>query len=305
MSENRKNLAVIGCGPALGFHVAKRFAQEGYNVGMLSNMPEQLEEFAKELRTMGVEAYTYPADITDRVALKAALEKMEADMGQIDVVEYSPLAPMFGLVDVFDLTPENTQYYIDQQLYGSIEVANFFMPKMRERKDGAILITTGATAHFPMASHANGAVSQSALVQYINMLHERAEMDGVYVGTICIGAAKDDVFLANKYYEMVQERNICEYMYGNIKPTIAYQWYVNRGFGAAFPPMFTKEPMAPKGEEERDRLILALYDVAACNIVVEQFIGKKEAEVALAFAKEIAAKYGADFDKPYWGANGE
>lgn len=49
MSENRKNLAVIGCGPALGFHVAKRFAQEGYNVGMLSNMPEQLEEFAKEI----------------------------------------------------------------------------------------------------------------------------------------------------------------------------------------------------------------------------------------------------------------
>lgn len=300
-----KNLAVIGCGPALGFHVAKRFALEGYHVGMISNMPDQLNEFVKELEAIGVKAYAYPADVTDRNALIGALEKMEATMGDIDIVEYSPLAPMFDLVDVFDLTPENAQPYIDQQLYGAITVANYFMPKMRARKSGCYLVTTGATAHMPMASHANGAVSQSALCHYLNMLHERCEQDNVYVGSICIGAPKDDVFLADKYWEMCQTKGACEYMYGNTKPVEAYQWYVNRGYGAAYPPMFTQEPPAPKNENERDRLVLALYDVYVSADILDQVIAQGEGQKSKDYVSSIAAKHGADFDAPYWGAKGE
>jgi len=300
-----KNLAVIGCGPALGFHVAKRFAAEGYNVGMISNIPDQLNGFVKELEGMGVKAYAFPADVTDFAALKKALEDMDAVMGQIDVVEYSPLAPMFDLVDVFDMTPENTQPYIDQQLYGAITVANHYMPQMRERRDGCFLVTTGATAHFPMASHANGAASQSALCHYLNMLHERSEQYGVYVGSICIGAPKDDPWLANKYWEMCQEKGACEFLYGNLNPTIAYQYYVNRGFGLAYPPSFTSEPPAPKNEEERDRLVLALYDTFVCAPILDEVIEAGAGAKSIEFSKNIAAKYGADFNAPYWGAKGE
>lgn len=304
--SNAKNLAVIGCGPALGFHVAKRFAKEGYNVGMVSNMPEQLNEFVTELETMGVKAFAFPADITNRTELLSVLKKMDEAMGEIDVVEFSPLAPMFDLVDVLDMTPENTQYYMDQQLYGAVAVANHYIPQMRERKDGCFLVTTGATAYMPMASHANGAVSQSALCSYTKMLFDKCEMDNVYVGSICIGAPKDDVFLANKYWEMCQERKECEYMYGNIKPTIAYQYYVNRGFGMSYPPMFTKEPYEPKTEEDKDRLILALWNAyISADSVVALVLSKEQAEQSKVFAKEVAAKYGADFDAPYWGAKGE
>ena len=177
---------------------------------------------------------------------------------------------------------------------------------MRERKDGCFLVTTGATAYMPMASHANGAVSQSALCSYIKMLYDKCDMDNVYVGSICIGAPKDDVFLADKYWQMCQERNECEYIYGNIKPTIAYQYYVNRGFGMAYPPMFIKEPITPKTKEDRDRLVLALWNAhISADSVVALVLSKEQAEQSKEFTLKEAAKYGAKFDEPYWGAKGE
>ena len=232
--------------------------------------------------------------------LELTMQELEQIEGMDGGVAEQFLAAMMLAKKIYSAPPKQNIAFISPA-----SVAAHYMPQMRERRDGCFLVTTGATAHFPMASHANGAASQSALCHYLNMLHERSEQYGVYVGSICIGAPKDDPWLANKYWEMCQEKGACEFLYGNLNPTIAYQYYVNRGFGLAYPPSFTSEPPAPKNEEERDRLVLALYDTFVCAPILDEVIEAGAGAKSIEFSKNIAAKYGADFNAPYWGAKGE
>ncbi len=301
MSQKQKTIAIVGCGPNLGMAVARRFGKEGYQIGMISFMPEELETFVKELEGMGIKAAAFPADITKRDELIAALTKLRAEMGPIDIVEYSPLAPMFELVDVLDINPENTQYYIEQQLYGAMTVVNEVLPEMLARGEGSILVTTGATAIIPMSSHANGAVSQCAVRHYIYLLNDRLQDKGIYVGTLCIAAAKDDTYLANLYWDMNLKRDRVEEIYGNIKPVAAYQSYVNRGYADTYPPKFTKEPPEPRNEEERNKLLVALYFCHISAGILDEVIAKGETEKSIKFIEPIVLKYGGDLTKEYFG----
>ena len=80
-----KIVVITGAGAGVGRATATEFARNGCDVALLSRDPERLEHAAAELRRYGVRALPVPTDVANYQAVEAAAERVESELGPIDV----------------------------------------------------------------------------------------------------------------------------------------------------------------------------------------------------------------------------
>nr|WP_246299045.1 SDR family oxidoreductase [Nocardioides panaciterrulae] len=83
---------VVGAGPGLGGAVARRFARDGYAVGLVGRDAARVAELAAELRAAGSAAESAIVDITDVAAATEAVTGLGQRLGSIDVLHFNPSA---------------------------------------------------------------------------------------------------------------------------------------------------------------------------------------------------------------------
>ncbi|MFW8745672.1 SDR family NAD(P)-dependent oxidoreductase, partial [Mesorhizobium japonicum] len=83
-------IAIVGAGRGLGLAIARTFGAEGFDVALISRNGDKLDGLVADLAADGITAAGFPADVLDRVGLRAALAAAKEHFGGIDVLEYSP-----------------------------------------------------------------------------------------------------------------------------------------------------------------------------------------------------------------------
>lgn len=178
-------IAIVGAGPGLGASIAKVFGSHGYDVALISRNKDNLDALVAQLTEAGVTAAGFPADVTDRASLTAALDGAVARFGTIDVLEYSPYG---GLTQVTpaEVTVDNLQPQMDHHLYGAVTAVNAVLPAMLRAGTGTLLLTTGGGAinPYPMLATVNAA--QAAQRNWALNLHGALADKGVYVANVAI-----------------------------------------------------------------------------------------------------------------------
>ena len=163
-------IAIIGAGPGLGQAAARRFGAEGFSVCLISRNQNNVNERAAELTSMGITARGYAADVRDPQALRAALDAAAADLGTIEVLQYSP-APakdMRGLIKpVLETTAEDLVGPVEQSVYGSATAVQQVLPGLYELGHGTIIYVSGGNA-------------------YARMLHDALVPKGIHVAQVII-----------------------------------------------------------------------------------------------------------------------
>lgn len=206
-------IAIIGAGSGLGAAVARRFAQEGFAVALISRTRDRVEAVAGMLREEGIEARSYIANVRDHDALRAALDDAAADLGPIDVLQYSPLPAKEFMRPVLETTVDDLQPAIEFSVYGPLVAVHHVMQHMRFRGGGTILLVNGGSAVRPVAKFAGTSIAfhgESALGQ---MLHDALADDNIHVGQLIVPGSiieghprKDPQVLAERLWKMHQER---------------------------------------------------------------------------------------------------
>lgn len=212
-------IAVVGAGPQLGHAIGRRFAAAGYDVALIARTREKLEPVAASLAAEGVRAEVFPADVTDRPALHAALDAVAERLGPIDVLEYYPAptpadlrsAPIVGALD---LTVEAVLAQLDLYLLGGVAAIQHVLPGMLERGSGTILVTSGAGSGPLIAPHvANIQVATGGLRNYLLNLHAALAGTGVYAAHVAIaafigqgGPVSQPAAIADAYWRLHHER---------------------------------------------------------------------------------------------------
>ena len=77
---------VTGASSGIGEATALRFAQLGASVALLARRGERLDILEDRIRAAGGTALAIPTDVTDRAAVLAAAERIEQELGQVDLV---------------------------------------------------------------------------------------------------------------------------------------------------------------------------------------------------------------------------
>lgn len=186
-----KSIAVFGAGPGLGHAVARRYAQDGYEVVLVARRRQPLDLLAQELTQAGTKTHVIIADLADTDAVPALAEQIRAAIGGLDALYYAP-TPEEGFFPAADLTPERAQAFMPLVFYTMVALVQEFLPHMLDHGDGAILTAQGASTVHGLPNMSGPGPAQAAQRNYLQSLQTEVADKGVYVGMLYVGAIIED-----------------------------------------------------------------------------------------------------------------
>jgi len=185
-------IALVAAGGRLGLSLGRIFGGHGFDVALIARSNERLGELAEKLATEGVKTAGFPADVTDRSALVAALDSAAGRFGAIDVLHYA--APAAGSSEAvrstgaLNVTVDNLTPQIESICYGAITATRAVLPAMLAAGTGTLLFTTGASSVTPAPVFVSTGMAGAALRKWVLTLNAALADKGVYAGHVAIGA---------------------------------------------------------------------------------------------------------------------
>ena len=138
-----KTAIISGVGPGLGASLARKFAKEGWAVGLLARSSDYIESLAQELNEHGANALAISTDITQSNQVADCFAKIRKQLGSVDVlVNHAGNAVWKTFAD---LTPQEFEQSWRVCALGSFLCSQHAVPDMLARGSGTILFT-GATS---------------------------------------------------------------------------------------------------------------------------------------------------------------
>jgi NAD(P)-dependent dehydrogenase (short-subunit alcohol dehydrogenase family) len=212
-------IALVAAGGRLGFSLGKVFGGHGFDVALIARSQERLDQLTGKLAAEGITAAGFPADVTDRPALAAALDSAAARFGAIGVLHYS--SPGAGTTQALrstgplDVTVDNLLPQIESTCYGAITATRTVLPAMLDAGTGTLLYTTGASSVTPAPVFVSAGMAGAALRKWAITLNRALGGRGVYAGHVAIGTwiagtpgapagtpAKDPDDIARLYWDL-------------------------------------------------------------------------------------------------------
>ncbi|MCS7475306.1 SDR family NAD(P)-dependent oxidoreductase [Umezawaea endophytica] len=217
-----KTLIVVGAGPGLGMGVARAFGRHGFRVGLIARDETRLRGLVQELADHGVTAAAFTADIRDLTSLTTALDAARAELGPVDVLEYSP-SPTGGITGAAATTVESASAQFELNVLGAITAVRHALPDMRARGDGTILLTTGVSSTVPTPFLANVGLAMAALRTWAHTLHAELRPEGIHVAAVTIatgivpgGGEVDPDAIGARYHDLHLRRDRAEEVVGDV-----------------------------------------------------------------------------------------
>ena len=173
-------VVITGASAGVGRAVARRFARDGATIGLIARGQERLEATAQDVRQAGGRALVLPCDVSDADAVEAAAERMEREMGDIDIWINAAMVTM--LAPFHRVKPEEFRRITDVTYLGCVHGTLAALRRMRERNRGHIVQVGSALAYrsIPLQSAYCGA--KHAIVGFTDsirceLIHDASEVE--------------------------------------------------------------------------------------------------------------------------------
>jgi gluconate 5-dehydrogenase len=132
-----KRALITGSGQGLGLTMARGLATAGAEVIINDINHDRATAAAHELRLSGLSAYPLAFDVTDQAAVRIALEKGLAEIGQIDILINNAGIHRYGSLESLSLTDWNR--VLDTNLTGAFITTQVVAAAMIKRQYGKII----------------------------------------------------------------------------------------------------------------------------------------------------------------------
>lgn len=138
-------VVVTGASAGLGRAIAQRFADTGARIGLIARGHERLEAARKDIESRGGAAITLPLDVADAAAIEEAAERVERELGPIDIWVNNAMTSVFS--PVIEMQPEEYRRVTEVNYLGFVYGTLAALKRMRPRNRGAIIQVGSALAH--------------------------------------------------------------------------------------------------------------------------------------------------------------
>lgn len=140
-------VVVTGASAGVGRAVVEEFARNGFDIALLARDPVRLETAASEVRGLGGGGcvLAIPTDVADSQAVDAAADRVERELGPIDVWVNVAMATVFAPVSALDAAEfqRGTAVTYLGQVHGTMAA----LRHMRLRNRGSIVCVGSALAY--------------------------------------------------------------------------------------------------------------------------------------------------------------
>ncbi len=178
---------VTGGASGMGLAIAHRLAAQGHRVAILDLDGDAAERAATDVRATGAQAISAGVDVADRAAVDAALERVRAELGPVDIMVTS--AGLDGFAKFIDLTSEQWDRMIAVNLTGTFHCLQAAVPDMLAGNWGRIVTISSSSAQSPGArGMAHYVASKGGVIGLTKALAAELGSHGITVNTIPPGA---------------------------------------------------------------------------------------------------------------------
>jgi len=169
----RKIAVVTGGSAGIGRATVREFTRAGYDIAVLARGQAGLDGAAAEVTDAGGRCLPIPVDVADEAAVEAATDRIESELGPIDV--WVNVAFAGSLAFFWDTSPQEYRRMTDVTYYGQVNGTRAALRVMRPRDRGAIVNVSSAMAYrsIPLqsaycgAKHAVKGLTESVITELL------------------------------------------------------------------------------------------------------------------------------------------
>lgn len=182
-----KIVLVTGAGRGIGKRLAIGFATKGAKIGLTARSKPELELTQLEIEHSGGTAMRLRADVGNYAQVKAAVDRLRTQLGDVDVVVCA--AGVQGPIGPFwECSPKLWAAAVETNLLGVMNTCRAVLPRMIERRRGKILVMGGDGSMRPRPNFTSYAAAKAGLVRFVETLAEEVRDHNIQVNCMGPGA---------------------------------------------------------------------------------------------------------------------
>jgi NAD(P)-dependent dehydrogenase (short-subunit alcohol dehydrogenase family) len=140
-----KVVVVTGASAGVGRAIVRRFAKEGADVALIARGIDGLEGAQREVAAEGGRGLVLPLDVSDAASVEDAAERIERELGPIDVWVNDAMVSVFAPIS--ETTPEEFERVTKVTYLGYVYGTLAAMKRMKPRNHGSIVQIGSALAY--------------------------------------------------------------------------------------------------------------------------------------------------------------
>lgn len=181
-----KRALVMGSTRGMGQGIAARLAAEGAHVAVCGRKLVDAEASATDMQN----SRAYALDLSDQASIDALIASINADFGGLDIIVCNGGGPPPG--NIADVAAETWAAQFQAMFINQLSIVNTFLPGMRERKWGRILVVSSSGIVQPIPNLGISNAIRASQVGWAKTLSSEVAPDGVTVNTVAPGRIHTD-----------------------------------------------------------------------------------------------------------------
>ncbi len=185
---NGKVVMITGASSGIGRELAVELARRGAKLGLVARRAAALDEVVAEIEAVGSKALALPGDVQDSTSIVAAVEKLRAELGPIDVLIAN--AGIGPTKDASALSGDEVAEVISINVIGAANSATAVVPEMVKRGQGQLVVISSLAAYRGLPKSAAYCASKAAVSAFFESFRLDLEPKGISVTIIHPGFIK-------------------------------------------------------------------------------------------------------------------
>ena len=190
----KKTIVITGGTKGIGRAIAEKFASQGYNVAVCarskSDLTSMLKYWHKHFKDSAL--YTFRADLSRKVQLKAFADHLLARYERIDILVNN--AGTFVPGGILDANEGDLESMIETNLYSAYNMTRQLLPRFQEQNVGQIYNMCSVASIMAYPNGGAYSISKFALLGFTKCLREELKHFNIKVTAVIPGVIWTDLW---------------------------------------------------------------------------------------------------------------
>ncbi len=173
---SHRTIVIAGASAGVGRATAVAFARRGARIGLVAREAESLLETAAQVNRAGGDGLALPLDVADAEAVAGAADRVERELGPIDLWINAAMLTVFSPIEKLDA--DEIRRVTEVTYLGSVNGILAALPHMRRRDRGTILQVGSALAYRGIPLQAAYCGAKFAIRGFLSSLRSELVHDG-------------------------------------------------------------------------------------------------------------------------------